>query len=366
MAKPAAPSASSSPAQPPKAGPRGKRGRLAATGIIVAFVLLNAVAWQHAWQFTHFADPTDARTPGPAGLSAGRRAALLLSGVTLPRPVAQPVPPGYRALRLPLPQQSGQAAEWLGAWAAPALTAAPARGTVVLLHGYGGEKSSLLAEATAFRQMGYRVLLVDFRGGGASSGNSVTIGYREADDVRAVCRHLRRHWHEPRVVVFGVSMGAVAAVRAIATYPADVRPVAAVLECPFGSTYQTVVNRFRLVGVPPVPLAALLTLWGGVQHGYWAFGHDPRAYARAVRVPALLVQGTADARVTVAEARAVAAGLAGPHELLLLPGAGHGHYLAARPRAWRAAVGRLLRRAEIPPSADVYAPDRRKNAKADR
>ncbi len=303
---------------------------------------LNAVAWQHAWQFTHFAEDGE-RTPDPAQMTTVGRLNLLLTGVTLPRPVARPCPVGYRALRIPL--ASG---EWLGAWTAPALAdldrsgAAPARGTVLLLHGYGGEKGSLLDEAAYFRQLGYRVVLVDFRGGGASSGNEVTIGYREADDVRAVCQHLRRYWHEPNVVLFGVSMGAVAALRAMAEYPADVRPVAAVLESPFGSTYQTVVNRFQAMHVPPVPMAALLTFWGGVQHGYWAFGHVPTAYARRVAVPTLVLQGTADARVQVFEVEEIAAGLVGPKRLVLLPGAGHGHYIASRPQAWRAAVKALL------------------------
>ena len=308
-----------------------------AVALLLGFALLNAVAWQHAWQFTHFAAPDQARTPDPTHLTRPQRLALLATGVTLPRPPAAPVPAGYRSLRLPLP-----GGEWLGAWAAPALDTGPTRGTVVVLHGYGGEKGSLVTEAAFFRELGYRVLLVDFRGGGASSGRDVTIGYREADDVRTICQHLRRHWHESRVVLYGVSMGAVAALRAAAVYPDDVQPVAMVLDCPFGSTYQTVVNRFRVLGVPPVPLAGLLTFWGGAQHGYWAFGHDPRTYAQAVRTPTLLVQGTADARVTVAEARAVYAGLAGPKILLLLSGAGHGHYAVSRAGAWRAAVRRRL------------------------
>lgn len=313
---------------------------------LVAFAVLNAVAWQHAWQFTHFAGPGHPRTPPPARLSQWQRLTLPVTGVTLPRPVVHPTPAGYHPLRLPLP-----GGEWLGAWAAPAAGAGRSRGTVLLLHGYGGEKSSLLLEAAAFRCLGYRVLLLDFRGGGASSGRDVTIGYREADDVRAACRYVRRCWHEDRLVLFGVSMGAVAALRAMAQYSADVQPVAAVLECPFGSTYQTVVNRFRIIGVPPVPLAGILTFWGGAQHGYWAFGHTPSVYSRAVRAPTLLLQGTADARVTVAEARSVFAGLRGPKELLLLPAAGHGHYVASRPRTWRAAVSRVLNRATPAPLA---------------
>jgi hypothetical protein len=151
-----------------------------------------------------------------------------------------------------------------------------------------------------------------------------------------------RYWHEPRVVLFGVSMGAAACLRALAQYPADVRPRAAVLESAFGSSYQTVVNRFHILGVPPVPLAALLTFWGGAQHGYWAFGHNPEDYARDVRTPALLLHGDHDVRVTLAEARRIYAGLAGPKRLRVLRGAGHGHYAVTMPVAWSVEVRRWL------------------------
>lgn len=277
---------------------------------------------------------SEARTRVPTtGLG---RLRLLLTGATLPRPCNGPRPAAYRPLRLALP--TGQ---WLGAWAAPARRQ-PSRGTVLLFHGYGGEKSALLPEAEAFRALGFRVLLVDFRGGGASSGDEVTIGYREADDVRAACRYVTRYWHEPRVVLFGVSMGAAACLRAMQQYPAEVRPCAAVLESAFGSTYQTVVNRFHILGVPPVPLAALLTFWGGAQHGYWAFGHNPEEYARGVRTPTLLLHGARDARVTLAEARRIYAGLRGPKRLRVLHGAGHGHYAATAPVVWSGEVRRWL------------------------
>lgn len=296
------------------------------------------MAFSHAWHFTHFAAASEVRTRVPT--TGPGRLRLLLTGATLPRPRNGPRPAAYRPLRLTLP-----AGQWLGAWAAPARQK-PSRGTVLLFHGYGGEKSALLPEAEAFRALGYRVLLVDFRGGGASSGDDVTIGYREADDVRAACRYVAQRWHEPRVVLFGVSMGAAACLRALAQYPTDVRPRAAVLESAFGSTYQTVANRFRILGVPPVPLAALLTFWGGAQHGYWAFGHNPQDYAHGISTPTLLLHGDRDARVTLAEAHRIYAGLRGPKRLWVLRGAGHGHYAATAPAAWWKEVARWLARVE--------------------
>lgn len=140
----------------------GRRWRRAGAGFGLALALLNAVAWQHAWQFTHFAATGKPRTPDPEHLSLLQRQMLLVTGITLPRPQACVAPSGYRALRLPLPGGA-----WLGAWAAPAAGGAPTRGTVVLLHGYGGEKSSLLPEAAFFRQLGYRCCSLIFAVGAA-------------------------------------------------------------------------------------------------------------------------------------------------------------------------------------------------------
>lgn len=320
------------------AGWRTARRRLG-WAVLVTFIGLNLIAWLHAWHFTHFA-AAGARTGVPT--TAWGRARLLLTGVTLPRPRGSQRPAAYRALRIRLPH-----GEWLGAWTAPAASGA-CRGTVLLFHGYGGQKSTLLPEAEAFRTLGYRVLLLDFRGGGESSGADVTIGYREAADVRAAWQHVGRYWHEPpaRRVLFGVSMGAAACLRALAVY--GLRPRAVVLESTFGSTYQTVVNRFRILHAPPVPLAALLAFWGGAQHGYWAFSHNPQDYAQAVRVPTLLLTGAQDPRVTVAEVEAIRAHLRGPRRLVIVPNGGHGQYLASHPATWRAEIAAWLERSGFP------------------
>ncbi len=303
---------------------------------IIAALAINALAFRHAWSFTHYA-AVGARPEVPN--TPFGRLQLLLSGMTLPRPVPERRPAAYRSLRIPL-----TANRWLGAWTGAAI--GPKRGTVLLFHGYGGEKSALVPEAEAFRALGWRVLLVDFQGSGESTGSDTTIGVREADDVLAAWQHVRTRWHEPagHVVLFGVSLGAVACLRACGT-EAVLQPAALVLECPFGTLYQTVVNRFRVLHTPPVPLAALLAFWGGAQHGFWAFAHNPTTYAAAVPTPTLLIAGTADERVTVAETRAVFAALAGPKTLALLPRAGHGHYLVSRDSAvWHQAVAAHLGR----------------------
>ncbi|GAB2474882.1 hypothetical protein GCM10011375_23990 [Hymenobacter qilianensis] len=58
----------------------------------LAFVLVNAVAFFHAWRFTHFSDETGAKQASPEQLSALQKAALLLTGVQNPKPVNQATP----------------------------------------------------------------------------------------------------------------------------------------------------------------------------------------------------------------------------------------------------------------------------------
>lgn len=91
------------------------------------------------------------------------------------------------------------------------------KGTVVLTHGWGLDARSVLPWAVLFGERGYRSVLVDLRGHGRSGSSPITFGHREALDLAAVIRELRRQARvrEP-LALFGVSYGAVAAIHASA------------------------------------------------------------------------------------------------------------------------------------------------------
>jgi alpha-beta hydrolase superfamily lysophospholipase len=127
-------------------------------------------------------------------------------------------------------------------------------------------------------------------------------------------------------------MGAAAILKAMRDYP--LKPAALILECPFGSLYKTVCARFDIMGVPPFPMAGLLCFWGGVQNGYWAFGHNPSTYAKAVHCPTLLLYGSQDERVTVEETKTIYTNLAGPKTLRIYPHAGHDVFIPHNRKAW--------------------------------
>lgn len=295
------------------------------------FILVNLFAFFHAWKFTHFSD-TRAPKTDPRTLSFAGKLKTICFGVDNPRPVNRSVPSRpYRTIFL-------QGHEKIECWL---IGTKNAKGTVAVFHGYGGMKSSMLDKAEEFLGLGYNVLLADFMGSGNSGGNATTIGYHEAEDVKAVFDHLVNAG-EKQIFLFGTSMGAVAVLKAVSDY--GISPRALVLECPFGTLYEAASARFRAVGVPGFPLAGFLVFWGGVQHGFWGFGHRPVDYAKAVKIPVLLFYGEQDERVTRKEIDEIYKGLQGPKQLITFPQAGHVNYLVAYRKAWRGSVARFLER----------------------
>ncbi len=307
--------------------------------LLLAFVLLNAVAFFHAWRFTHFSAEAGPHSASPEQLTLAQKLGLLLTGVRNPKPVNGPAP-DFPVQTVHFTSPNGRLEAW---YARPT---GPPQGAVALFHGYGSSKSQLGYVAGYFRQLGYVVLMVDLAGNGNSAGRHTTVGYREAEDVAAAVRWLQDSAKHQTLILYGISMGAVAILRAEAKL--GIRPTANVLECPYGSMRQTAYNRFRSMHVPPFPLADLLVFWGGVQNGFWAFGLRGEDYARRVQVPTLLLWGTADPRVSRAETDAIFKNLAGPKARVNFGGCGHEPYWGRYPAAWRGQVGRFLL-ATVPP-----------------
>ena len=92
------------------------------------------------------------------------------------------------------------------------MEASERRGTVVLLHGLGDSRVSMLARAQFLRRAGYSSLLYDSRAHGESGGEWVTFGALESEDLRSVLRWRReQHPGEP-IAVIGTSLGGASAV----------------------------------------------------------------------------------------------------------------------------------------------------------
>jgi alpha-beta hydrolase superfamily lysophospholipase len=303
--------------------------------VLLAVAGLNAIAYRQAYAMTHYAagGPATAR-PGVIGGLA--KVEAVVAGVNVPRPANMHTPRewglAYETRRIDVTSD-----ESLEAWFVPQ---AQARGIVLLFPGYATSKESLLAPAAAFHALGYADLLVDFRGAGGSSGSATTLGVREGTDVAQAMAYPRATWPDLSIVLYGMSMGSAAVLRAVAHE--GVQPAAVILESPFDRLLHTVGNRFAVMGLPAFPAADVLVFWGSVQQGFDGFADNPADDAGAVTCPALVLYGQGDPLAPPAEAQAVFTHLQGRKQIAGLPSTGHELLLNAAPDSWKQAVTGFL------------------------
>ena len=285
--------------------------------ILLAFLLVNASAWVQARAMTHFV---------PSGQPLNQFAAApltdkmwaLITGVKLPRPENHHTPADhylpFEIHHIPLSKN-----EQLEGWFVPH---PQPHGIVLMFPGYAGVKEALLTPAAQLYQFGYSSLLVDFRGSGGSSGNDMTLGLREADDVAATVAYAQQRWSGLPIILYGISMGGAAILRAVAMD--GVHPAAIMVEGVFDRLLTTVQHRFDAVYLPSWPAAQLLVFWGSVQMGYNGFAHNPADYASG-------------------ETQVLVAGIDGAKQLVEFPGVGHDMpYVYPAPDVWIATVKQFL------------------------
>lgn len=295
---------------------------------LILFVLLNVIAFFHAYSFTHFSNSAGERSSQSPNFA--QKLKILFSGIDNPRPKNQSLP------QIPYENITVQSNKKLQCWL---IRTDNAKGTIILFHGYGGEKSSMLDKANCFLELGFNTMLVDFMGAGSSEGNITTIGYEEATEVKDCYIYLQNTGHK-NIVLFGTSMGAVAIMKAISDY--GIHPSSIILECPFGTMYKTVCARFKMLHVPSFPMAGLLVFWGGVQNGFWAFSHNPQEYAKKINCRTLLLYGEKDVKVSRDEIDEIHSNLKGFKQLKTYPLAGHENYLTKYQDEWRYDVDAFL------------------------
>jgi uncharacterized protein len=288
---------------------------------LVIFTLLNIITYFHAYKFTHFTSENIPKTKAKS-LTIFDKINALLFGINNPRPKNNKIPTQqFETIQL---QSNKQIECWH-------IQTVPSKGTVVLFHGYGGEKSSMIDKSDEFIKQGFSTLLVDFMGSGGSEGNQTTIGFKESDEVKTCVAYLEKYG-EKNIYLFGTSLGAVAIMKAVSEY--QLHPKGIIIECPFGSMYQTTCARFNAMKIPTFPMAGLLVFWGGIQNGFWAFGHNPTAYAQQINCPTLLLYGEQDERVSRNEIDEIYANLHCKKFLGTFQLAGHENYLIRYKEQW--------------------------------
>lgn len=196
------------------------------------------------------------------------------------------------------------------------------RGTVALFHGMRNNRSQTLERTAFLTAAGYRCVAFDHRAHGESSGKRTSFGYHESRDVVAVVELIRRRWPLEPVAALGISMGAAALCYA-APFTAGLD--ALVLE----SLYHDVASAFvRRIGTKyPAWFHRLSSgaIWMterrlGVRLAQLA---PVEHVADLAPAPVLFLTGTEDIHAPPVDAERLVARCRSPHELWLVPAAGH-------------------------------------------
>lgn len=218
----------------------------------------------------------------------------------------------------------GQPKSRLVSWIVEPAAGSP-RGTIVLLHGVRMDKSSLAPIGASLADEGFRVVLVDLRGHGESSGRYLTYGTAEARDISELLDALSQRAPLGAVGVYGFSYGGAVALQLSAL---DRRIRAVVAVAPF-SSLREVVNDYQREYLP-APLRWVPQSWfqDAVDEAAAIARFDPdRASpalaARVTQAKLLLIHGDADTQVPPEHSRRIVEAAEGRPELVILPGATH-------------------------------------------
>jgi pimeloyl-ACP methyl ester carboxylesterase len=213
----------------------------------------------------------------------------------------------------------------LAGWYVPSASeSGPTGPTVVLVHGWGSNKSAMLDRAALLHDR-YNLLLLDLRNHGQSEDAPTTQGVREARDVEAAIDWLEQAKGPDRIALFGVSMGGVTALNEA---DGDERIDAIVVE----ATHATIANaaqaRIEQAGYPLSLLGSWAVLLGALARtGQDVSSADAvQAIARLDERPVLIISGGRDRTIgenAAQELEAAAREAGSPTELDICEGAGH-------------------------------------------
>ena len=166
---------------------------------------------------------------------------------------------------------------------------------VVMLHGFGGDKSEVLAATPIFRRRGCDLLLYDARGHGDSDRALLSFGVHEREDLLRAIEWLTARTGLPRskIGLIGWSYGAATAIQGASEPGGDVAFVVA------DSSFSSLADIARVQATEQYGSWAKIFVPGALfvsslRGGFDAHDPSPAAAIRKVRCPVLLIHSRQD------------------------------------------------------------------------
>lgn len=211
---------------------------------------------------------------------------------------------GYQEVWLPVKTTSGKV-ERVHGWWIPA--SQPNALVLLYLHGNGINIGANVAHANRFHQLGFSVLLFDYRGYGRSEGSFPSEATVYQDAAVAWDYLVKERQIQPnQIFIYGHSLGGAVAIDLALKHP---DAAGLIVESSFTSI-QGIVDYQRVYGIFPVNL---------ILHQRF----DSINKVRSLQMPVLFIHGTADWQVPATMSQQLYDAAPEPKQLLLVPQAGH-------------------------------------------
>lgn len=203
------------------------------------------------------------------------------------------------------------------------IPASKAKATVIVLHGYGTNKSDILSFAEMLYHHNYNVLVFDFRGHGQTKGKC-TLGFNETKDLAGAVNYLgtREDIDHNKIGVLGCSMGANVAIIGAATDP---RIKAVVADSGFASFEKTITKFAKLFyKLPKYPFVPPAIWFAEFRAGFCANQADATKYIGKISPRAVfIIGGVKDQRIPLSNQQELFKAAGEPKKLWIAPEADH-------------------------------------------
>lgn len=219
-----------------------------------------------------------------------------------------------------------------------------ARGSVVLCHGYRHSKEQMTRYIDLFPDC--NLLFFDFRAFGESEGSFSSIGYYESRDVRAAVEYMRSSVplkNQRPLIVFGVSMGAAAALKAAAENSFGIDGL--ILDSPYASLPEIVDQAAHHFSFIPRPL--MYSMVSAVEYVLGPILRmNPERYIPRIAVPVLFVHAATDSITNASHSVRLFSQMykhkQAPSWLWLTPPAKHAYSYLSYPKQYALRVANFL------------------------
>ncbi|MFV0251836.1 MAG: alpha/beta hydrolase [Beutenbergiaceae bacterium] len=226
------------------------------------------------------------------------------------------------------------------AWLVPG---EPARPWVILVHGAGDQRSSWTFQIRTLHELGYTTLTITYRndpGVPADPSGEYRMGLTEWEDLAGAVDFAVTQSAE-RIVLFGLSQGGAMVLNYLRHDPAP-EVVATILDSPLLDGEAAVDHGAANLGIPAIGTL----VWLAKQMERWRTGiawsqFDYLQPSDYLHVPTLVFHGTADAMVSITDARELTTAHPGLVRLVE-SSSGHGGSWAADPQAYDAELESFL------------------------